>query len=362
MKHHPFRPSDRLTAAFQHWSAPIAALILLLRLIAPGPAAAGIGHLPTDPLHAQATRSIGQDFPDPSVLVVGGMYYAYSTNTGGQNIPVMYSTDLSNWSPSVDALPKLPGWARWGRTWAPAVVAEPGVYRMYYSPTDADSGRQCISVAVAASPEGPFQDTSSAPLVCQLDRGGSIDPYVFSDLTGSYLIWKSEDNAFHRPTNIWARRLDPQTGGFVPDAATVRLLTRDAHWQAPSLEGPAMIVNDGIHYLFYGANAWDSAGSGIGYATCLTALGPCVDRTTSGPWMAGSRGGRAPLGPQGPTFFADTAGVTRLGFAAWTGPVGYPTHGRRALWTAPLDFQQLWAGRTPAVTGLEPDFTLNHQP
>jgi beta-xylosidase len=336
----------------------IAALIVFLRLVVPGPAEAAVGYLPADPLRTIATRSAGQDFPDPSILLVGDVYYAYATNAEGRNIPVMRSTDLRNWSTPVDALPVLPAWARTGRTWAPSVVATDGTYRLYYAPTDAAAGRQCISTATADSPLGPFHDTSTAPLVCQLDRAGSIDPYAFTDSTGSYLVWKSEDNALHRPTNIWARRLDPTTGGFVPGSVTVRLLTRTAAWQAPSLEGPAMTVHDGIHYLFYGANDWATADSGIGYATCLTALGPCVDRSTFGPWMTGAPGGRAPLGPQGPTVFVDATGTTRLAFAAWTGTAGYRTHGRRSLWTAPLNYEQLHGRVSPALIGLGPDLTF----
>jgi beta-xylosidase len=333
---------------------------VFLRLVVPGPAAASVYYLPTDPLRGNATISAGQDFPDPTILLDGGLYYAYSTNAAGHNIPVMTSSDLRTWSDPTDALPELPSWAHGGRTWAPAVVEVAGSYRMYYSPIHAASGRECISMATAETPLGPFHDTSTAPLVCQLNRGGSIDPYVFNDPTGSYLIWKSEDNAIDRPTNIWARPLDPITGLFTAGSLTVRLLTSTAEWQEPSLEGPAMTVHDGIHYLFYGANDWATADSGIGYATCLSALGPCVDRTTAGPWMTGSRGGDAPHGPQGPTVFTDTSGTTRLAFAAWSGNVGYRIHGRRALWTAPLDYRHLHGRATPTLGDLGPGLTEHH--
>jgi hypothetical protein len=150
------------------------------------------------------------------------------------------------------------------------------------------------------------------------------------------------------------------TGLFTPGSRAVRLLTSTAEWQDPSLEGPAMTVHDGIHYLFYGANDWATAASGIGYATCLSALGPCMDRTVAGPWMTGSRGGGAPRGPQGPTVFTDTSGTTRLAFAAWSGSVGYRTHGRRALWTAPLNYRRLHGLATPTLGDLGPGITEHH--
>lgn len=52
-----------------------------------------------------------------------------------------------------------------------------------------------ISVAISAKPNGPFVDTSRAPMVCQIH--GSIDPSPFIDPpTGhAYLVWKSDDNS-----------------------------------------------------------------------------------------------------------------------------------------------------------------------
>src|SRR5436305_83944 len=145
---------------------------------------------------ATATLAYGGDFPDPFVFVNGGRYYAYSTQvfTSGRwtNVPVMTSTNLTSWSAITDALPTLPGWARSGNTWAPAVVARSGRYLLYYTTTEGSSGRQCISVATATTPTGPYHDSSTGPLVCQRTLGGSIDPYPFVDANGSlYLLWKS---------------------------------------------------------------------------------------------------------------------------------------------------------------------------
>jgi hypothetical protein len=304
--------------------------------IASGPAMASPRQGAVQPA---AVLAYGGDFPDPHVLVVGDVYYAYSTNVAGVNVPVMSSTDLVSWKATSEALPPLPGWASPGRTWAPAVLARGGVYVLYYTVAQTSTGRQCISVATAASPAGPFRDTSSAPLVCQLDRGGSIDPYVFTDSGGSsYLLWKSDDNALGRRTSLWGRALAAGGVGFASFSSPVRLLSQTAAWQAPAIEGPAMIRSGSTYFLFYGANNWDSSSSAIGYATCSRPLGPCVDRSTTGPWLASGPSGPGPVGPQGPTVFSDTAGRLRLGFAAWKGAIGYASGGVRALWTAPLSF------------------------
>jgi beta-xylosidase len=280
----------------------------------------------------------GKDFPDPHVLVVGGVFYAYSTNVPGMNVPVTSSTNLTSWTATSDALRALPQWATPGRTWAPTVLARGGAYVLYYTVEETSTGLQCLSVATASSPRGPFKDRSSGPLVCQFLLGGSIDPYVFSDSQGSsYLLWKSDDNALGHLTSLWGQSLASNGTGFALRSSPVRLLTQTAPWQAPAMEGPAMVKSPTTYYLFYGANKWYTSSSAIGYATCSTPLGPCVDQSTSGPWFATSPTLTPPLGPQGPTVFTDSTGTTRLGFSAWNGTPGYP-NGVRALWIAPLTF------------------------
>jgi beta-xylosidase len=280
----------------------------------------------------------GRDFPDPHLLLVGRTYYAYSTQVGETNVPVMKSSDLTRWSRRSDALPRLPDWASPGSTWAPTVLDQGSDYVLYYTVRQTSSDRQCVSVAIAAEPDGPFRDTSGGPLVCQRSRGGSIDPSVFTDASGTtYLLWKSDDNADGRKNSLWARPLTADGVGFVRSSVPVRLLTQTARWQAPAIEGPSMVQSDDTYYLFYGAGGWDSSTSAIGYATCRSPVGPCTDRSTGRPWLDSDPDGDAPVGPQGPSVFVDRGGRTRLGFAAWNGRVGYP-EGVRSLWTAPLSF------------------------
>lgn len=54
------------------------------------------------------------------------------------------------------ALPDVAAWAQPGRTWAPAVVRTRTGYLLYYTVRHRDWGHQCISVAHAASPTGPY--------------------------------------------------------------------------------------------------------------------------------------------------------------------------------------------------------------
>ncbi len=280
------------------------------------------------------------DFPDPSVVLVGGRYWAYSTGSGGRNLQVMSSPDLTTWTRPVDPLPVLPSWARPGLTWAPGVLPRTGLFMMYYTVRDARLGRQCVSVATSPVPEGPFADTSSGPLVCQVSNGGSIDPSPIVTSTGTYLLWKSDDNALGRRTHLWSQRLSDDGRSLVGSRSL--LLSQDLPWQGPVIEGPSMVEVGGLYYLFYGANAWDSAEASIGFAWCLSPLGPCINASILGPWMA-SHG--TALGPSGPHVFVDPSGATRLAYHAWTGAVGYHNGGVRSLWVDTLRFVAIF----PAV-------------
>jgi Glycosyl hydrolases family 43 len=309
----------------------LAAVMAALFIVPAAPvAASGQGVTSSLP----ASPSYSGDFPDPTVVWDGSTasYWAYSTQHGLTNVQVMSSPNLTTWSPIQEALPTLPAWAAFGYTWAPSVAEFGSTWVMWYTTRETSSGRQCLSVATASAPGGPFTDSSAAPVICQLNDGGSIDANIFVDGTNAYLLWKSDDNALGQLTHLWASRLS--SDGVTIASNPVQVLSEDASWQAPAMEGPTMVQNAGVYYLFYGANNWDSAGAGIGYAECGTPLGPCTDWTTLRPWLQSS--GSA-LGPSGPDVFTDASGATRLAYHAWDGCVGYPNC-NRALWITPLSF------------------------
>ncbi len=312
---------------------------MLMCSVAAGAAVGGVAPAASAAPSAFQAPVYARDFPDPSVLVTGGAYWAYATGTGGLNLQVMRSPDLHTWTSPVDPLPTLPSWASSGLTWAPSVVEVHSSYVMYYTVHDPALGQQCISVATSTTPEGPFSDSSSHPLVCQTSDGGSIDPNVYVDPSSGtrYLVWKSDDNSLGagHPTHIWGQRLASGATSFAAGTAPSLLLTESAPWQAPTAEGPTLVRHAGTFYLFYGANNYDTASSGIGYATSTALLGNYANASVDGPWLA-SRGKAE--GPQGPDVWKDLDGRTRMTFAAWDGPVGYENGGVRSLWLGTLGF------------------------
>ncbi len=259
------------------------------------------------------------DFPDPSVILVGQTYFAYATNSVAGNIQIIDSNDLVHWSAVGNALPSLPAWATTNYTWAPAVAMIGGTFVLYYAVNVAGTADECISVATATQPEGPFQDKSTAPLECQKSLGGSIDPASFIDADGTpYLVWKSGGPG---SSKIWSQQLVPSGTSFVPGGNPTSLLVPDQPWEAGTVEAPNLITTGGHYYLFYSGNDWNSSNYAVGVATCTGPLGPCSDASphpilSSGPGIAG---------PGGESVFADTAGNFWIAFHAWVpSAVGFP--------------------------------------
>jgi beta-xylosidase len=282
------------------------------------------------------------------------------------NTPVVRADDpdLARWSRPVDALPRLPGWARPGFTWAPALAHTPGgPYRLYFVARYGLSGRQCVGVAVSASPTGPFVPTDEVkPLVCTLGEGGAIDPSVFRDDDGAeYLLWKSDANCCGGDPAIYLQRLAPDglglagphaadTPWLAPDAT--RLIVRDQAWEGRVIEAPSLVKHAGRYVLFYSANDYASSGYAVGYATAASLMGPY--QKASGPILNAAGSGLD--GPGGADIFTGPDKATWIAFHAWRGD-GAGRH--RALYFGRID----WRDGGPAVTtacqapsALEPPF------
>jgi Glycosyl hydrolases family 43 len=257
------------------------------------------------------------DFSDPSLLRVGHTYYAYSTNNAAGEIQVITSRDLHQWTLVGNALPRLPRWATSGSTWAPAVVPLGGQYVAYYTVRDAASGAQCLSVAMARAPAGPFVDTSPWPLVCQRELNGSIDPRPFVDAGGRpYLLWSSPGGRL--PAIIWSQPLAPDGRGLVGSPSV--LLHADRAWEKGVVEAPSLVSSDGMLVLFYAGNRWSTPDYAIGEARCASPSGPCLKR--GDPVFASHD---AIVGPGSPDFVTAANGDLWMAFAAYRpGDVGYP--------------------------------------
>ena len=284
------------------------------------------GGAPAQPPPPTSRAVFDEDFPDPFVLRAGAYWYAFSTQSGATQVPVIRSADLVNWERLGDALPALPSWSGFGSVWAPSVMARPvGGYVMYFTTKHAQTGLQCLSRAFSALPEGPYVDTSSGPFVCQTDRGGSIDPSPFTAADGSpWLAWKSEGTIEGEPTRIWTAPLAPDGGSLVADP--VEVLRTSEVWEGPIVEAPSMVVEGGVHHLFFSGNRWETPDYAVGHAVCAGPAGPC--RRVPAEPIARTDSSRA--GPGGGELFRGVDGRLLVAYHAWSpSAIGYPSGARR---------------------------------
>ncbi|MBV8463569.1 MAG: family 43 glycosylhydrolase [Acidimicrobiales bacterium] len=280
------------------------------------------------------------DFPDPDVIVVNGTYFAYATNSVAGNIQIIQSTDRTHWTAVGNALPNLPSWAAPNATWAPGVVTIGGSFLLYYAVDvgGPGGGEECISLATATQPQGPFVDSSTGPLECQPSLGGSIDPFPFVDADGTpYLLWKSNGGM---PATIWVQQLVPQGNAFAAGTQPAPLLRPDQPWEWGDVEAPDMVLAGGRYFLFFSGNTWTGSGYAEGVASCSGPLGPCTNLSTQ-PLLATDSG---VAGPGGGSVFVDPTGAFWIAFHGFIpGAVGYPNS--RDLFIRPLDL----SGAVPAV-------------
>ena len=288
------------------------------------------------------------NFPDPFVVANGGEFIAYATNDG-INLPMLVSRDLVTWTPvgdtagkRLDGMPVLAPWVKAGRTWAPEVMRVGNRWLLYYTASHRGKNVQCIGVASADNPRGPFRDSSAEPMVCQFDLGGTIDANPFRDADGKlYLYYKSDGNAVGKGTAIWGQQMTAD--GLKVIGAPVEMSKDDKKWEMKVVEAPTMVRSPTGYAMFYSAgyygwNAEDRISPySMGYASCAGPLGPCKDAPEN-PILHSFRDREAGClsGPGHQSIF-QAGGRSFITFHAWAATSGCrKLEDERYLYVAPL--------------------------
>lgn len=199
---------------------------------------------------------------DPFIMLYDNVYYAYGTSAN-DGIEVYTSDDLREWEKAPKlALHKDNSYGeKW--FWAPEVYYVNGKFYMYYS------AEEHICVAVADSPFGPFKQSVQKPM---LEGEKTIDNSLFIDDDGKpYLFF----DRFNDGLNIWVAELED-------DLMTIKTETLhpcihvSQEWEKvwPRVnEGAFVTKYNGIYYMTYSANSYESPFYGVGCATATDIMG-----------------------------------------------------------------------------------------
>jgi len=303
---------------------------------------------PAPPVYGPNPPVAPADFPDPMVAPTPTGFAAYATNSGfGPHVPTATSTSLRQWTPGPEALARTPAWAGGApfAYWAPAVHQFGSIWVLYFTAPHA-IGVQCIGVATAANPLGPYEPNNAGPIVCQGTLGGSIDPSVVVDRAGMpWLLWKSDGNCCQLPVYVWSQRLAVDGLSLEAGTSPTAILGVDQGWEDGSsggrepwkrlVEAPAMVDYGGTYWLFYSGSWWDSVNYAVGFARCTSPAGGCV-KPRDGPILKGSVQG---AGPGGAEVFSQAGGQKWLVYHAWAfAAPSYASGGSRTMRLSALSF------------------------
>ncbi|MCU1536768.1 MAG: glycoside hydrolase family 43 [Humibacillus sp.] len=311
------------------------------------PTTGGAVTTPTSPsTPATATNPVwASNFADPQIVPDGDGWVAIATNGNGMNVQTLRSTDLTTWTQGSDALPRLASWTTPGKVWAPETHRFGDRWVLYYTTMAPDPAIQCIGVAVADNPAGPYRDTSSKPLVCEQDQGGSIDasPFVAKDGT-AYLYWKNDGNAVGVDTWISVQRLSAD--GTRLEGSPKRLVRQDLPWEGQLVEAPFVWERDGVFHLFYSANDYGSDKYAVGHATSSSPTGPFTKDAE--PVLVSSAVAAGP----GHCALFEKDGRVLMVFHAWApDAIGSEVPGR-TMWLSEVTFDGQKVSVTPPRTEL----------
>lgn len=242
---------------------------------------------------------------DPYVFYENGTYYAYGTYSN-DGIVVFTSPDLVEWEQQPQLALHKDNCTESIWFWAPEVYHIGDEYIMYYS------ANEHLFVAKSDSPLGPFVQYGGYQMEPLLGSEKCIDSSMFIDDDGTAYLF------FVRFTDgncIWMCRLaDDYT---TPEEGTLKYcFSASSGWetkQARVVEGPNMVKHNGIYYLTYSANDYQSQDYSVGYATTTSLSSPDWKKASNNPIV---RRVYDLVGTGHHTIFNDAEGDMRIAFHA----------------------------------------------
>lgn len=220
---------------------------------------------------------------DPFVVNDGSFYYMYATSFDVDGFKAWKSADMENWECLGVCLDLSDSWA-FQNFWAPEVVFHNGKYIMHYTARRKTDKSLRIGVAISVTPEGPFIDVHQGPM---FDFGyAAIDGHVFQDDDGKAYLYYSKDCSENyvegrgNLSEICVCELSEDYLSLIGEPITLFGPTEEYECMVVNgklwNEAPYVLKKDGVYYLTYSANCYQSKKYCICVATAEHPCGPFV--------------------------------------------------------------------------------------
>ena len=211
------------------------------------------------------------ELPDPTVIKVGGVYYASgSSNNWGPYYPIYKSKDLKKWEFVSYVFDEMPKWTK-DSYWAPELYYENGTFFCYYTARRTD-GISCIGVASTRDITKGFKDHGVI-----IEWGNeAIDAYIYKENGTKYITWKAYGLTPEKPIQILGSALTDD--GLKLKGKSFEIVTAEKDsWERGGIEGQSIIKNGEYLYMLYSGNA--CCGSSCDYQ-----VGVARAKSMKGPW------------------------------------------------------------------------------
>ncbi|MBQ4150843.1 MAG: glycoside hydrolase family 43 protein [Clostridia bacterium] len=219
-------------------------------------------------------NKITGDAADPFILEYAGTYYLYST--GSTALYVRTSKDLVNWTKQDEPIFRLSSDTSWAKhkAWAPEVYEYEGKFYLIFS-AEGHNGIHSVELAVCDTPNGAFKPVKGGRNAFYSPEYSVIDGSLFFDDDGRVYMYYSKDCSTNKigeknVSQSYGIELKPDLSGTIGEP--VLISTPEKPWELKSgswlwNEGPVVFKANGIYYLLYSANYYQSEHYSVGYAT-----------------------------------------------------------------------------------------------
>lgn len=228
----------------------------------------------------------GEYSADPELHKFGDTYWVYYTRKDTNGLDAYCSKDMLNWTkvPDIVDMRTFP-YAK-NAFWAPAVTEYKGKYYIAFTCNclfqndPPKSGG--MSFGVSDNPGGPFVNVreDNCPMIDFYVHGAQpIDGQFFLDDDGTHYFYFGTGE--HCVVGILNENID----GFVPfdggenmsdDHLFKEITPTYTHKRNQFYEGTFVIKRNGMYYLMYSVDGWDTHRYSVCYATSDNPLGPFV--------------------------------------------------------------------------------------